>query len=173
MKLFIRKAGTEDLQTIHDMAEIVFRHTYSSILSGEQMDYMMEWMYSLPNLNGQLEQGHVYYLAFLDGRPCGYVSIQHEGHDQDGTGIYHLHKIYVMPSDQGHGIGQELFNSAVEYVREHASGCSARIELNVNRNNPSLGFYLRNGMHVARQGDFHIGNGFYMNDYIMALDLGQ
>ena len=32
-------------------------------------------------------------------------------------------------------------------------------------------FYRHLGMTVLRQGDFHIGNGFYMNDYIMGLDL--
>jgi hypothetical protein len=26
-------------------------------------------------------------------------------------------------------------------------------------------------MAIRSQGDFHIGNGFYMNDYIMGLDL--
>ena len=47
----------------------------------------------------------------------------------------------------------------------------ARIELNVNRNNPALGFYEHIGMRKDREGDFPIGNGYYMNDYIMALDL--
>lgn len=170
MELLIRKAGPEDIRTIHDMAEVVFRHTYGSILSLEQMDYMMEWMYSLPGLGRQLEEGHVYHLAVLDGRPCGYVSVRPEGDDHDGTAVFHLHKLYVMPSDQGRGIGQKLFDTAVAYVREHSSGKPARIELNVNRKNPSLGFYLHNGMKKIGQGDFHIGKGFYMNDYIMGLD---
>ena len=47
----------------------------------------------------------------------------------------------------------------------------AVIELNVNRNNPAINFYSRFGFKILRQGDFHIGNGFYMNDYIMGLEL--
>ena len=45
------------------------------------------------------------------------------------------------------------------------------MELNVNRNNKALRFYERMGMHKDREGDFPIGNGFYMNDYIMAITI--
>ena len=66
----IRKAGKEDLPLIHDMADVVFRHTYKDILSPEQMEYMMEWMYSLPNLERQLLEGHTYYIASIGGVPA-------------------------------------------------------------------------------------------------------
>lgn len=165
----IIKAGEADLQTIRDMAEVVFRHTYRDILSPGQMEYMMDWMYSLPNLSRQLSEGHVYYLAYSDGKPSGYMSVQLEGHDEDNTAVYHLQKLYVMPSEQGKGIGKALFGQALEHAR--ASGQRCRMELNVNRNNPAVGFYQRQGMKILRQGDFHIGNGFYMNDYIMGLDV--
>ena len=229
----IVKATGDDLQTIHDMAQVVFRHTYRDILSLEQMEYMMDMMYSLPNLQAQLDEGHHYYIAYMspdqessayqedsarqessayqedsirqedstlrgDGEacrcndvassddsasavckarasilpvPCGYVSVQHEGPDQDGTEIFHLHKIYVMPSEQGNGVGRLLFDTAISHVREVAGGRMASVELNVNRNNPAVGFYQRLGMRILSQGDFPIGNGFYMNDYIMGLDI--
>ena len=52
----IRKAEADDLQSIHDMAQVVFRNTYKEILSPDQMEYMMEMMYSFPNLRKQLEE---------------------------------------------------------------------------------------------------------------------
>jgi hypothetical protein len=58
--MIIRKASENDLQTIHEMAEVVFRYTYKDILSPEQMEYMMDWMYSLPNLRQQLSGGFSY-----------------------------------------------------------------------------------------------------------------
>ena len=61
----IVKATGDDLQTIHDMAQVVFRHTYRDILSLEQMEYMMDMMYSLPNLQAQLDEGHHYYIAYM------------------------------------------------------------------------------------------------------------
>ncbi len=164
----ILKAGENDLPVIHDMAQIVFRHTYLDILSPQQMDYMMEWMYSLPNLHKQLSEGHVYFIAYISGRPCGYMSIQKEGIDS-GIMVFHLQKIYVMPSEQGKGVGKLLFNQAVDYVTN--TFLPSRIELNVNRNNNAVGFYRHIGMRILREGDFHIGEGFYMNDYIMGLDI--
>lgn len=169
--IHISKASGEDIMCIHDMAQVVFRHTYREILSPEQMEYMMDWMYSPANLQKQLDEGHVYYIAYRDGKPCGYVSVQPEGIADDGRLLFHLQKIYVLPSEQGHGLGRALFDRAVAHVREASGICKARIELNVNRNNPSIGFYHHLGLRILRQGDFHIGNGFYMNDYIMGLEV--
>lgn len=171
MDIDIRLAGTNDLQTIHEMAEVVFRETYKTILSPEQMDYMMEWMYSIANLEGQVASGHVYYIALADDEPMGYVSVRKDCVDADGTQVWHLEKIYVMPSAQGKGLGLRLLETAKQHVRDNKSGLKARIELNVNRNNPAVGFYRRQGLSILRQGDFPIGNGFYMNDYIMGIDV--
>ena len=167
----IEKAGSGDLQKISDMAEVVFRHTYREILSPEQLDYMMDMMYSMPNLQKQIEEGHHYYIAYDEETSRGYVSVQHEGADNDGIEVFHLHKIYVMPDAQGMGIGMKLFNRAVEHAKEASIGKPARIELNVNKFNKSVEFYKHIGMRVLLEEDFPIGNGFYKTDYIMGLDL--
>lgn len=160
----IRRANDGDLAVIHDMAQVVFRETYRNILSPQQMEYMMDWMYSMPNLEKQVREGHVYYIAWNDGTPEGYVSVQKE-HD----GLYHLQKIYVMPQAQKTGLGRKLMDRALDHVREESA--HAAVELNVNRGNPAVGFYRRLGFKVLRQGDFPIGNGFYMNDYIMGIEV--
>ena len=167
----IVRADASHIMCIHDMAQIAFRHTYKDILSPEQMEYMMDWMYSPDNLKQQMDDGHVYYIAYSGDVPRGYVSVQPEGISADGRKVFHLQKIYILPSEQGHGLGRVLFETAVSHAVADAGGDNVRIELNVNRNNPAVGFYLHLGMTVRRQGDFHIGSGFYMNDYIMGLDL--
>lgn len=167
----IRRASNSDLATIHEMAEVVFRQTYRTILSPDQMDYMMEWMYSLPNLEKQVAQGHTYYIAWDGQEPQGYLSVRKDSVDSDGTEVWHLEKIYVMPSAQGTGLGHKLLETAKQHVRDNKSSLKARIELNVNRNNPAVGFYKHQGLTILRQGDFPIGNGYYMNDYIMGLDV--
>ena len=71
---------------------------------------------------------------------------------------------------QGAHCGSFLFREAVRYIKEvHPEPCL--MELNVNRNNKALLFYERMGMRKLREGDFPIGNGYYMNDYIMRLEL--
>ena len=59
---------------------------------------------------------------------------------------------------------------AVEYIRSVHSG-PCMMELNVNRRNRALHFYERMGMRRLREGDFPIGDGYYMNDYIMGLEI--
>ena len=156
--LKIRKANIDDCQLIHELAEQVFPLTYKDIITPEQCDFMMDWMYSIPNLQKQMtEEGHVYFLASDDdGHYIGYVSVQPQGEN-----LYHLQKIYVLPQYQGLKAGKFMFQEPGPCV----------VELNVNRNNKAVTFYEHMGMQKDRQGDFPIGNGFYMNDYIMAINI--
>jgi len=149
------------------MAEVIFRRTYASILSPEQIEYMMDMMYSQRSLRSQMTtEGNIFFIA--EGE--GYVSYRCQGRAEDGRDLYHLEKLYVMPDSQKRGLGKMLFDTVVDEVRA-ASGSCSRIELNVNRKNPAVSFYEHLGMHKDKQGDFPIGEGYFMNDYIMAIDL--
>lgn len=161
----IRTATQKDIPLIRSLALQVFPATYQEILSPEQLDYMLEWMYSEDSIRKQMNNGHVYLIASKDDIACGYASVEQESDD-----LFHLQKIYVLPSFQGHKIGQYLFNKVVSYIKEHhPKPCT--MELNVNRSNKAVEFYKRQGMSIAREGDFPIGNGYYMNDYIMTLSI--
>lgn len=162
----IRRATIADCELINKLANEVFPATYKEILSPEQLDYMMGWMYAPENIRKQMEEeGHVYFIAYEECEPTGYVSVQ-----QQDENVFHLQKIYVLPRFQGAGLGSKLFDQAVKYIKEvHPSPCL--MELNVNRNNKALRFYERKGMKKVREGDFPIGNGYYMNDYIMGLEI--
>lgn len=165
--LEIKKATEDDISLIRDLAEKTFPETYKDIITKEQIAFMMDWMYSPASLHQQMTQeGHIYYIAYDCNKAVGYVSIQPQG-----TNVYHLQKIYVLPFEQGHGYGKQLFQKVVDVVKSLHPQSGCRIELNVNRNNKALYFYEKMGMYKASQGDFDIGNGFYMNDYIMALDI--
>ena len=79
--LSIRRASEADCALIRRLAGEVFPATYREILAPAQLDYMMEWMYSPENLRRQMAEGHVYYIAYKDGTPCGYLSVQPEAED--------------------------------------------------------------------------------------------
>lgn len=162
----IRRADVNDCELIRRLAEVVFPATYRTIITQSQIDYMMNWMYSIGSLRSQMQrEGHIYNIAFRDSEAVGYVSVQRESER-----LFHLHKIYVMPDAQGSGIGAKLFAAAVATIKQMCpSAC--RVELNVNRENSAVGFYERLGMHRASEGDFDIGDGFFMRDYIMAMDI--
>lgn len=161
----IRRATTADTSLIRALAEEVFPATYSPLLPEGQVDYMMQWMYSEESLQRQMAEGHTYYIASTDEVPCGYLSVEEQGQK-----LFHLQKIYILPAYQGRGIGEALFRQAVAHVQQFGV-LPATLELNVNRENRAVGFYLRMGMHRARTVDVEIGEGFYMNDYIMALSI--
>ena len=163
--LTIRQASETDCPLIRRMAEEAFPATYREILTPAQLDYMMEWMYGAEVLAREMCGEFAWFIASADGEPCGYLSVQHEAED-----LFHLQKIYVLPRFQGIGAGAFLFRHAVEYIRS-VQPAPCLMELNVNRRNPALHFYERMGMRRLREGDFPIGGGYYMNDYIMGLEI--
>lgn len=170
-KAVIRRATVKDIPMIMAMADEVFRATYKDIISPQQMEFMMQWMYSPQSLEKQINaDGKAFFVACLDHRPCGYVSVEHERTLENGRELFHLQKLYVMPSFQGRGLGRQLFDHVVDYLRDNVRG-PFRVELNVNRENRAVQFYEHMGMKRDRQGDFPIGNGFFMTDYIYALDV--
>jgi ribosomal protein S18 acetylase RimI-like enzyme len=68
-------------------------------------------------------------------------------------------------------LGKQLFQQAIDAIKElHPAPCQMR--LNVNRfNTKAIEFYQRMGMKKIFEGDFDIGHGYLMQDYIMALDI--
>ncbi|MDE3212824.1 MAG: GNAT family N-acetyltransferase [Bacteroidota bacterium] len=158
----VRSVGKEDLPLIRDLAHKIWPVAYGTILSPEQLDYMLEKIYSLTSLENQLlDLGHRFVVVMEEQVPVGFASYsKKEGHPQ----IIRLHKIYILPSEQGKGTGKYL----LQYVKEAALQMGGTLlQLNVNRYNPALHFYEKNGFEVVGQEDIDIGEGYYMNDYIM------
>lgn len=162
----IRIATTKDIPLIRQLAEQVFPETYKNIITPEQCRYMMDMMYSEESLRLQMtEEGHVYQLLSVDGEAAGYVSVQPIESD-----LYELQKIYMLPRFQGRHLGRTLFDAAVALVKKlHPEPC--RIFLHVNRYNKAKTFYEHLGLKVTKQGDYDIGHGYFMNDYIMEKEI--
>ncbi|MGN1220886.1 MAG: GNAT family N-acetyltransferase, partial [Candidatus Cryptobacteroides sp.] len=153
MEYSIRQAAVEDAGIIRQIADVAFRATYAAIISPGQIDYMMEWMYSESTLRKEICGNVTYLLLQADGKDIGYVSFGPENRPENSS-LFHLHKIYLLPECQGRGYGKLLFKAAEEAMKKN--GAEA-YELNVNRHNKALNFYLQMGMHIARSGDFDIG----------------
>ncbi len=127
------------------MACVAFPDTYKTILSPEQLDYMMEWMYSPENLRRQMAEGHVYYIAYKDGTPCGYLSCPAEAEDLDT-----LEKNPTSCHDSRVCTRGFLFRKAIEHIKQlHPAPC--RMELHVNRHNKAVKFYERMDAQIARR----------------------
>jgi len=161
----IRFAGPEDITIIGFLAQEIWPLTYKEILSEDQLQYMMDRIYSPASLmNQMLEQKHTFLIIEEDEEPIGFASYS----IIDEHGIYKLHKIYVLPGQQGKGLGKLIINFIVADITP--SGATA-LHLNVNRYNKAKSFYEKIGFVVIREEDIDIGNNYFMNDYIMELKL--
>ncbi len=167
----IYQATLKDIPVIQTIARATFPATYHDIITPEQNDFMMEMMYSTESLTQQITvDHHTYLIASLNGKPVGYVSVQPLAEKDEGMDVVELQKIYVLPELHGKHIGQFLFDEAVKFIKKnHPTPCM--MELHVNRHNKALGFYEHQGMRKLRQGDYPIGHNFFMNDYIMGMEI--
>ena len=166
MNLSIRKADANDCSLIRELASQIWEPTYNSILSEEQLEYMFEMMYSVEHINMQMtESGHQFFIAYVDDEPAGYLSIEKKSDDE-----FIFQKIYALPKLHGKGLGRYMFEQGIAYLKE-IHPAPFIIELYVNRQNPAVDFYEHIGMKKIDTRDHDIGNGYFMNDYIMSMKI--
>ena len=156
-------AALKDIPAIIALAEATWEPTYRFIISKEQIDYMYRVIYTPASLRRQMQdEHHTFLVAHHDGTPAGYASFGPLP-DEDGAKVFKLHKIYVLPTRQGQGLGLHLLD-AVEQAARKAGGTF--LDLNVNRYNPALAFYERRGFERQREVDVAIGP-YFMNDFVL------
>lgn len=161
VKLHIREANLKDRNIIRSLAENTWPDAYGKIISQEQIRYMLDKIYNDDALLEQIEKGHQFYLAELNDHPIGFASVSDEG-----TQGCKLNKLYILPTIQKSGAGKALLLEVIEFTkRKHHS----RLFLQVNKQNPAKDFYTRMGFTIAEEVKLDIGNGFFMDDFIMEL----
>jgi GNAT superfamily N-acetyltransferase len=159
-------ADADTIPIIRDIACRTWPTAYGDILTPGQIAYMLDAMYSERTLLKQMEQGrHRFLLAELDAAPVGYLGYEL---DADAAGITRIHKLYALPAVHGRGVGRALLDAVIAIVEPLGQ---ERLRLNVNRYNPSVRFYERQGFEKIGQEDIDIGSGYYMNDFIMELQI--
>ena len=177
----ITPAGLNDKAFIRSVSERTWPSTYGHIISQEQINFMLDWMYSDASLEKQMHSGCAFYIASIkkeDGQldAVGFCSVSPDDEKEEGENnstekvagstAHKLNKLYVLPSAQGTGAGKALLNKSIEVAK--ASGSSS-IFLQVNKLNTAYTFYLKHGFIKESEFKFDIGNGFYMDDYVMRL----
>lgn len=160
-RVHIIPATTADIAVIGQLAVDSWWPAYGSYLPHGQIRLMLENMYSEDALKQQLAEGHHFLLAYHTGQPVGFAGL----HRTEGCGqhLVRVEKLYILPSEQGKGIGRLLLDEAAEYACMHGAGC---LELHVNRNNPAKRFYEKQGFTVIKTVDIPY-HGYVLNDYVM------
>lgn len=158
--------GNEDhIPSIVEIAEKTWHATYSEILSPEQLEYMLQTIYGTLALTSVIRDGSQRFLILKDNHGLqGFVSYGKRPEDPE---IWKVHKLYVLPENQGKGYGTVLIEEVKKRMQENGIGT---LDLNVNRHNPAQHFYRKIGFTVIREEDVPIGR-FWMNDYVMRLKI--
>ncbi len=164
--LTIRKATTDDVAIIQLLAHAIWPVTYSAIISEAQLQYMLQLFYSSETLSKLIEEDTQHFIiSFENNTPIGFASFSCE--EKEIPSIYKLHKIYVLPHKQGKGAGKALLDYVINELKN--LNVSSLI-LNVNRHNSAIEFYKKAGFTIVKEVDNKIGNGYFMNDYVMGIN---
>lgn len=162
-------ATKSQLPIIRDLAYKIWPSAYSSILSEDQLTYMLNKFYSLESLTEQLEvKKHVFILIEENDVFVGFASYELNILDENLKEVQlkktKIHKIYVLPERQGSGFGVQLIN---EIEKKAKNSTNDAVFLNVNRFNKAQFFYKNLGFEIAYEEDIEIGNGYLMEDFVM------
>ena len=162
--LAVIKATIADIPLIRQLTFAIWPQTYSAIISKEQIDYMLEMMYNPIVLQKQMEEDYcTFIIVYDDKEPVAFAS-----YNETEKQLWKLNKIYILSSQQGKGTGKFIINYIVDEIK--AKGAKS-LQLQVNRENKAKDFYEKLGFKIIQTANFDIGNGYFMNDYVMELAL--
>jgi diamine N-acetyltransferase len=150
------------IPVIQSIAEATWRPTYGNILTEEQTLFMLEMMYSEEVLKSQFAKC-IFQILYFNEKAVGFSCIEFIN-----SGYSKLHKIYFLPETQGRGLGKVMIDAVANKAKELGS---KSLILNVNRKNKAQLFYEKLGFEIIGEEDIDIGNGYWMNDFIMRKNL--
>ncbi|MEO6406991.1 MAG: GNAT family N-acetyltransferase [Ferruginibacter sp.] len=159
----IKNATTSDIEIIRQLTFRIWPPTYSEIVGEEQVAFMLELIYSPAALKNQIENlQHRFIIIYEHGEAFGFASYSPKSAEQQN--VFRLHKLYVLTDQHGKGFGKKLIDHIIADMK---LSNATILELNVNRQNPAISFYKKIGFEIKYSEDIDIGNGYFMNDYVM------
>ena len=161
MDISFKKASLSDIPLIRSLADRIWWRHYPAIITNDQIEYMLELMYSEQSITEQMQKHQNYTLIYADGEPVGYYAVS-----EKSPGHFFLHKFYIDTEKHRKGIGAAAF----DHIKENDCKNFKEITLQVNRRNiKAVNFYFKHGFVIDYIDDFDIGNGYTMDDFFMKL----
>jgi GNAT superfamily N-acetyltransferase len=151
-------AEVSDIPKIQQLAAEIWHEHYPAIIGLEQVEYMLSKNYSTASLQQQLAGGQCFYYIHSNNENVGFISISTE--QESGF----IHKFYIQSKQHGKNIGASAFQALCTLFPQIYSW-----KLQVNRQNyKAINFYFKCGFTISEVADFDIGDGYFMNDFIMS-----
>ncbi|MGL2993321.1 N-acetyltransferase family protein [Flavobacterium sp. TSSA_36] len=155
------QATAADFATIRAIAYETWPIAYGQILSKAQLEYMLGAFYNDKALAESVTKEHHFILAKEGNQTLGFASFEWDYNNQKQTKI---HKIYILPSAQGKGVGKILIDYVASEAQKHGSDVLC---LNVNRFNKAIEFYKKMKFSISDEVTIELEHGYLMEDYVM------
>jgi len=147
------------IKSIENLAFQIWHEHYTPIIGKAQVDYMLTKFQSSKAIIEQINNEVLYFLAELDNRPIGYMSVEIKEQE------LFLSKFYLLSNKRGNGYGRNMIKFIDQLSIEKNLN---KISLTVNRNNTdSILIYEQLGFIKCGTVTTDIGNSFVMDDYKM------
>lgn len=161
---FCKVTSKEDIKELACIANEIWHQHFVTILSPEQIDYMVDKFQSEHAMTEQINaEGYEYYFLQADGKNIGYTGIR-----MDNDKLF-LSKLYIRKEYRGNGYASQAFSFLEELCKERRLSA---IWLTVNRyNDHTIEVYKRKGFAIIRTQVADIGQGYVMDDYIMEKEI--
>lgn len=122
MKLLIKRCDINDLEMLRDISITTFRDSFASENTEEDMNDYLQKSFNLQQVEKELLHPHsVFYLAYCENQPAGYLKINFGPAQTDinDDNSLELERIYLLDTFQGMGLGPQLMEKAIETAREN------------------------------------------------------
>lgn len=169
----IYRVNLDDIIALRDISVRTFFETFSEQNSASDMQKYLDNNLNVEQLTLELQdQNSEFYFAILDNEVIGYLKINHgqaQTELKDKASL-EIERIYVLKEFLGKGVGQVLYNAAIDIAKQRNINY---VWLGVWEHNPrAIAFYKKNGFiefdkHVFKLGDDE------QTDIMMRLRIGQ
>ena len=162
IEIYFATTPSQFLQ-IETLANTIWKEHYVSIVSKQQIDYMLKKFQSVKAITNQIASGYEYFILNYNTTSVGYFAINKE------PDTLFLSKLYVLKEFRGNKIGKR----AISFIEQKAKTYQLKnIRLTVNINNTNtIEAYKKLGFKNIRPLITDIGNGFIMDDFEMLKEI--
>lgn len=168
MPVNISPLAPADVFNISTLAGIIWRHHYAGIISLAQIEYMLAQRYQPDLIREQLKNPGIWWRKLvLEENVIGFSCCMRTAN----PGELKIDKLYIHCNHHRQGYGRKFIADAIAILKKNNL---QSLILTVNKQNQTaIAAYQHYGFEITSDSIVDIGGGFFMNDYLMTLDLSR
>lgn len=159
MITFDKITTDQEVTYMANLASTIWHEFFVSILSNDQITYMVDKFLSYKAIKEQQNEGYEYYFIKLEQDIIGFTCF----HVSDNKMF--LSKLYLIKEQRGHGYASMAFDYLEKICHERKL---QSLYLTVNKyNSHAIEVYKKKGLNIIRAQVTDIGHNYVMDDYVM------